>query len=306
MPVPMMTISYARLIRPLLLAGLFEPFVQRLDEEILPPHDALVDAQPFALMIDAVLEDALPAGRLDGQERGVAQGAQDRLRVAAVLRRALRLLRQLGELEQSARRDGRGGALVGIGWVGLLPVVGRDAVLGCARDIEVGAALRSVEEAPVARETIGGAEAVEGPGLPARPRGIAAPALVRGLAQERARVEVEDALVGRAAIAAHQEAARGQAVLHRGAPQAGVGCLLGGVEDDADVHHDVDEGALRRDEGAQIAPSLVETQRHRLARLDYNGVDGVIACEIVPALPRGPEEEAQVVHAAIRFAVLDE
>src|SRR5918911_1317062 len=159
MPVPMMTISYVRLIRPLLLAGFSQQFVQRLDEEILPPHDALVDAQPFALVIDAVLEDALPAGRLDGQERGVAQGGQDRLRVATVLRRALRLLRQFGELEQAARRDGRGGTLVGIGRVGLLPVVWRDAVLGRARNVEVSAALRGVEEAPVARETIGGAEA---------------------------------------------------------------------------------------------------------------------------------------------------
>src|SRR5207244_5918965 len=162
-------------------------------------------------------------------------------------------------------------------------------------------ALRCVEEAPVARETIGGAEAVKGPGLPAGPRGIAAPTLMRGLAQELARVEVEDALVGRAAVAAHQEAARGQAVRLGDAPQRGIRVLLRGVEDDADVHHDVDESALRRHERAQVAALLVEPPREGLPRLDDDLVDCRVAAEVVPALPRGPEEEAQVVHGTIRL-----
>jgi len=45
-------------------------------------------------------------------------------------------------------------------------------------DIEIGAALGGIQESLIAREGVGGAEAVERPGQPARPRRVVAPALV--------------------------------------------------------------------------------------------------------------------------------
>src|SRR5207244_2268542 len=115
------------------------------------------------------------------------------------------------------------------------------AVLGRALDVAVRAQLRGFQEARVAREAVGRAEAVERPRQPARPGGIAAVALVRRLPQKLARLQVEDPLVSGAAVAAKKGAARGQAVLRGDLAQCGVVRLLRGVENDADVHHNVDE-----------------------------------------------------------------
>src|SRR6266545_2794520 len=76
--------------------------VQRLDEEVLAPHHTLVDAKPLALMVAAVLENALPAGRLDRQELGSTEGGQDGVGVAPVVVGPLRRASQLGELQQAA------------------------------------------------------------------------------------------------------------------------------------------------------------------------------------------------------------
>ena len=64
--------------------------------------------------------------------------------------------------------------------------------------------------------------------------------------------QVEDAFMGGAAVAAHQVFAGSQAVLEGDLGQLFVPALLGGVEDDADVHHDIDEEAVLSQEGAQI------------------------------------------------------
>src|SRR4051812_34067539 len=65
--------------------------IQRLDKEVLAPHDALVDAKPLALVVAAVLQDALPAGCLDRQELGRAERGQDGVGVVAVASGACRL-----------------------------------------------------------------------------------------------------------------------------------------------------------------------------------------------------------------------
>ena len=46
----------------------FEDAIERLDEEVVAPHDALIHAELSALVVDAVAQDALPRRVLDGQE----------------------------------------------------------------------------------------------------------------------------------------------------------------------------------------------------------------------------------------------
>ena len=46
------------------------------------------------------------------------------------------------------------------------------------------------------------------------------------------------------------------------------------VENDADVHHDVDEQRILRHEGAQVRALFAESQRHRAAGLNEHAVEG--------------------------------
>src|SRR5207302_3924417 len=117
-----------------------------------------------------------------------------------------------------------------------------------------------VQEAALAREPVGRPEPVERPGLAASPGAVATPALLRGLAQELAGVQVEDALVRDAAVTPNQEAAGGQAVLVSDAGQVRIPSPRRGMEDDADVHHDVDEEAVEGQEAPQVAAVHVEAQ----------------------------------------------
>ena len=82
--------------------------------------------------------------------------------------------------------------------------------------------------------------------------------------------------------------------------------MLGCVENDSGVHHNVDERAVRCKERAQVTPTLVEAQRQRLPGLDDDALDTLIASEIIPALPGRPEEEAEIMHTAIALARFDE
>jgi len=50
---------------------------QGFQVEIIAPHDTLVNPQPFVLVINRVLQKALPGGSLPGQEVGAGQGFQD-------------------------------------------------------------------------------------------------------------------------------------------------------------------------------------------------------------------------------------
>ena len=51
---------------------------------------------------------------------------------------------------------------------------------------------------------------------------------------------------------------------------------------------------------------LVEAQRQRPPGLDDDALDTLIASQIVPALPGRPEEEAEIMNAAIAVARFDE
>src|SRR5262249_38725465 len=151
---------------------------------------------------------------------------------------------QGGELKEAAGGDGGGGGFVGAVRGRLVPVVGGGALGRGTRDVGVGGAVGGGGGAVGGAEAVGRAEAVEGPGLAAGPGGVAAPTLVGRLAKEFAGPEVEDALVGGAAVAADEIAAGGQAVVGGASEQIGVAGFVGSVEDDTDVHHDVDEAAF--------------------------------------------------------------
>ena len=77
-----------------------------------------------------------------------------------------------------------------------------------------------------------------------------------------------------------------------------------GVENDADVHHDVDEQRIFRNEGTQVRALLAEAQRQRAARLNQNGAQGRIGGQRVPAAVGGGEQESEVVHVAVELARL--
>jgi hypothetical protein len=71
---------------------------------------------------------------------------------------------------------------------------------------------------------------------------------VGGLAEELAGFRVEDAFVGGRAVGPH-EGRFGRPAMDRGQlVKTAITGLAGGVEDQGDVHHDVDEQALRPDE----------------------------------------------------------
>jgi len=111
--------------------------------------------------------------------------------------------------------------------------------------------------------------------------------------------------VGCGTVAAHQDAASGQAVAHRDLTQAGIPRLAGGVENDADVHHDVNEQRLFGYERAQVLAFLAEAQREGASRLDDDIPGGGFAGKVVPAAKGGHEDEAEVVHIAVVLARLE-
>ncbi len=86
------------------------------------------------------------------------------------------------------------------------------------------------------------------------------------------------------------------------AQQVDVARLLGGVENNAHIHHDVDKERILGHEGAQVLALFLESHSHRLPCLDDDIVKDRIATEIVPAFPGRPENEAQIVDIAVVFA----
>src|SRR3954447_18105209 len=125
-----------------------------------------------------------------------------------------------------------------------LPVVGRYTGIVGPVDKEIGAPFGGIEETLVPRKAEGGAKPVDRPGLSAGPTRIVAPALMGRLAEELTAIEIEDALVRRTAVAAHEIAPCRQAVFGHIGEQPRVARFLRGVKDDPDIHHDVDKATL--------------------------------------------------------------
>src|SRR5262245_8776678 len=135
---------------------------------------------------------------------------------------------------------------------------------------------------PVQPEPVGGGEAVDGPGETARPGAFRLPALVRAFAFEGAAGKAEDPLVGGAAVRANQIARGLLAVLQRDLSHLLVPGFIRGPEDDADVHHDVDEQRLRADERREIA-ALLPAQGQRPAGFDQHLAQARIVGQAIPA-----------------------
>ena len=123
-----------------------------------------------------------------------------------------------------------------------------------------------------------------------------------GLTQEFARLKIENAFVGGAAIAANEHAPARQTVFHRDVEQLVVSGLKRRVENDPHVRHDVDEQRLRSDERAQVLAFVLEPQRQRTPGLDHHVIEPRLAGEFVPAVIGGQENKTQVMNIAVHFA----
>src|ERR1700730_19441698 len=108
-------------------------------------------------------------------------------------------------------------------------------------DEKIGALLRRSEEPIVAGEFVGSSKAVKRPCLPSSPTRIVPPALVGQLTHKFARIQIKDSFVRSTAVTAHQITSGGQTVLNPNSPQCIVLSFFGCGEDQAHVHHDIDE-----------------------------------------------------------------
>ena len=77
------------------------------------------------------------------------------------------------------------------------------------------------------------------------------------------------------------------------------------VENDADVHHDVDEYRILADERTQVLPFFAEPQRHGLSRLDEHLIHLRVFGDLVPAMVSREENEAQIVHIPVVLSRLE-
>jgi len=64
---------------------------------------------------------------------------------------------------------------------------------------------------------------------------------MRALPQKLSRIQVKDSLVNRRAVPAHEHPPGRQAMVHGNLMQCLVPRLAGRIEDDSNIHHDVDK-----------------------------------------------------------------
>src|ERR1700736_2313430 len=111
-----------------------------------------------------------------------------------------------------------------------------------------------------------------------------------GLSQKFAGFKIENSLVRGAAIPANQVSASRQAMLDAYVEQLLILSLFCRVEDDRDVHHDIDEQAFGSNKGSEIFSPILIAKRQRSPCLDHDLVLHWVMSELVPSLP-GREEE---------------
>src|ERR1043166_2903195 len=108
-----------------------------------------------------------------------------------------RVRRQAAQAQQTGRGNSRRRSIEKCPvFRGRIEIPWRNSIGGRVRYVVIGAALGGAEEVRIAAVLEARGEAVERPRKAARPTRIAAITLMRGLAQELARIGVEDALVG--------------------------------------------------------------------------------------------------------------
>src|SRR3979490_1767123 len=139
-----------------------------------------------------------------------------------------------------------------------------------AIDEKIGALLRRSEEPIVAAEFVGSSKAVKRPCLPSSPARIVPPALVGRRTHKLARIPIKNSFMRSTAVTAHQISPGGQTMLNRNSPQCIVLSFLSYIEDQSDVHHDIDKQAFRRHKRAETAPALLETHGERASNINHN------------------------------------
>ena len=75
--------------------------------------------------------------------------------------------------------------------------------------------------------------------------------------------------------------------------------LAGGVKDQADIHHDVDEYRIVCDKRTQILAFLVVALGEGTGRLQHDLLQSGLARDPVPTVIRGEKDEAVVVNIAV-------
>src|SRR5258707_1463893 len=157
----------------------------------------------------------------------------------------------------------------------------------------------------VAGEFVGSSKAVKRPCLPSSPAGIVPPALVGRLTHKFPRTQIKNPFMRSTAVTAHQIAPGGQTMLNRNSPQCIVLSFFGCIENQSDVHHNVDKQAFRGHKRAEIAPASLETQGERTSSINHDLLLRRVASHFAPDLPAGKEKETEIVNSPIRFAMLD-
>ena len=130
------------------------------------------------------------------------------------------------------------------------------------------------------------------------------------LPKEFATIEVENTLMRRTAVATHESPTGRQTVLLGKSEQNDIVGVQTGVENDGDIHHDVDEIGVRAVKRTQTAGIFIESQCECLTRMDHNVLERLIGIafkqsRFVPAPVRAMiKNEAKIVDLAIVFARL--
>ena len=129
---------------------------------------------------------------------------------------------------------------------------------------------------------------------------------MRRLPHEFTRLQIENPLMSRAAVRANELVSCRAAVGGCDAEEVFVAGFLGCIEDDGDIHHDVDEQRLRRDERAQVLSLLHEPHRQSPPRLNQHGLNIRPAGQLQPRKVRAKEDESQVMHVPVMLSVLQQ
>ena len=180
----------------------------------------------------------------------------------------------------------------------------RHAVGRRVRNVVIRARFRSLQKARVPAVFVRGREAVERPCQPTRPAGIAAITLVRGLPEKLAGLQIEYAFVGDGAVSSNQKPPRREAMSHRNIAKSFVVQLARRIEDHSDIHHDVDENGIFRNERAQILPFVVKSLARVLAACSTTSFAEAVSRQQVPSIVSRKKDKSQVVNIAIRFPCL--
>ena len=212
-----------------------------------------------------------------------------------------------GEIPEPRGGDRRGRAVVDpVGAFGHVEVPGRDEPLRTPGQETVGIPPRDLQVGRVARIREDRAESVERPGQAARPGRIGAESLLRRLAEECRRSPGRRSPRGPWSRRGGRAWPRSSGSAPRPARRGRGRRPARGVEDQRDVHHDVDEQTLRRQERAEVAALGVESHRQRPPGRDQDLAERRVAGQPIPGQVGIEEDEAEVVDVAIVLAVFQE